>query len=749
MPNGTGSTGRIRWPLALGLGLAGLGLNAVPVEVLSGVHLLPGHLAVIAAGVFLGPWAAMVAGAVAGSITPGQFGHFWVWPMFVLEGGGVGLLARRFRPLGATGLYWALAGGPYLGGLLGIYPFGTAATIVVKTVVESSIGALVLQVLALVPRVHRALGAWLPPPLREVRTQVVVRSVVLLAALLPLVVLAASNARLLYRQRVIAFDRANQVSVMAIGKTIEARIRDARIAVDEAAHQVEGRSRGVRRILSRSLIENPLLREAAVVEDGRPVSVVGVPREDGASLRSFDRIPPGPPVRELEAGEGRPPLLLVATPTANGEIVAGVDPALFLQSLPIRNPADTRVLVLDREGRLLADSGVGPVDEQLRSAIDRAGAEGSAVFLENPSAPRTLRPQATTRVAVASVAPFGLRVAVARQQRSLQPTVEAEAMALLGGFVVAMLVVFVLGLALTRLMVDPVRAVSRAAAHLEAGRRAARVESGADGAPVELRELAEDFDRMAERLEQQLGAIEAASRAKDEFLSVASHELKTPLTILKAQVQLLERRAADVHGPQLKLIDRQLDRITRLVSQLLDASAVGAGVISLEPRECELSAVVRRVAEGLAPSAPAHELRLDLREVTGRWDELRLEQVFHNLIGNAIKYSPAGGPIDVSVVALPDGGAEVVVADRGVGLTASTKAKLFERFGRGEAPSNIGGFGVGLYVVRAIVQRHGGTVDLSPRDGGGAVATVRLPKEAPAALPLPRPRAGAEETARE
>jgi signal transduction histidine kinase len=196
-------------------------------------------------------------------------------------------------------------------------------------------------------------------------------------------------------------------------------------------------------------------------------------------------------------------------------------------------------------------------------------------------------------------------------------------------------------------------------------------------------------------------------------------------------VQLLERRLPEGQLAQLQLIDRQLDRITRLVSQLLDASAVGAGVIALDPRELELSAIVRRIAEGLAPSAPAHQLRLDLQPATGRWDELRLEQVLHNLVGNAIKFSPAGGPIDIASRQEEDGTAVVEIADRGIGLASEEKAKLFKRFGRGSG-SNIGGFGVGLYVVREIVERHGGTVDLSPREGGGTVATVRLPREGPA-----------------
>lgn len=751
VPLKTGTSGStLRWALAIALGLVGLAINAFPLEVLSGVNLLLGHGAVVAAGVLGGPLAGAVAGAIAGSITPLLFGHPWVLPMLVVEGTGVGLLARRFSPLWAVALFWLLGAFPYFLVLRLVYPVGTSATIIAKTVVESGIGALVLEVLLLEPHLHRLLRPWLPKPVREVRTRSAVRSVVLLAALLPLVVMAILYARLLYRERVESLDRSNVALAESMADVFEGQLAEARTVLLQAAHDMEGGA-DPRRVLARPLFQSPLLREAALVRDGRVVTAVGVPRSDGISLEALPGLEPGEPVRKATLAGAGAPLYLIAAPIPGGEVVARVDPSPMLGFVTYTRPELSRLLILDGD-RVVADTGAGPLDERLLGAIARAtasmettGAEmeadpgqGTASYLADPTAPRTLRPQVTNRVAVRPVEAYGLRVVVIRQQRIIQAALEGEALALLGALVIAMLVVFAAGHALTRLVVEPVQAVSRAASGLEEGRRTARVDPRAGEAPLELRQLAEGFDRMADRLEQQLGAVEAASRAKDEFLSVASHELKTPLTILKAQVQLLERRLPGDQVAQLRLIDRQLDRITRLVSQLLDASAVGAGVISLEPREFELSAVVRRVAEGLAPSSPHHDLRLDLEPVTGRWDELRLEQVLHNLIGNAIKFSPVGGVIDISLHRRDGDEAVVEIADRGIGLAGNDKAKLFQRFGRGTG-SNIGGFGVGLYVVREIVQRHGGSVDLSPREGGGTVATVRLPLEAPAAGAGPGP----------
>jgi signal transduction histidine kinase len=234
---------------------------------------------------------------------------------------------------------------------------------------------------------------------------------------------------------------------------------------------------------------------------------------------------------------------------------------------------------------------------------------------------------------------------------------------------------------------------------------------------------------MAWQLSRQLESIERASREKDAFLSIASHELKTPLTVLKAQVQILRRRLGGEHSERLENASRQVDRVTRLVNQLLDASQLGLEQLPLQRSRLDLGELVRRVAEGLVSASPLHTLELDAPPVVGEFDELRLEQVMHNLVSNALKYSPTGGPIQVWTRVLPDGEAEVVVADRGIGLRVEDEEQLFERFERGDRRelAGISGIGVGLYVSREIIRRHGGHISLRPREGGGAVATVRLP----------------------
>jgi signal transduction histidine kinase len=205
---------------------------------------------------------------------------------------------------------------------------------------------------------------------------------------------------------------------------------------------------------------------------------------------------------------------------------------------------------------------------------------------------------------------------------------------------------------------------------------------------------------------------------------VASHELRTPLTVLKARVEMALRGAHDGERAHLEPVARQVERLSRLTLQLLDASRLQAGTLPLDRSRLQLDDVVRRVAEPLVAASPEHRLQLRLEQVDGEFDELRLEQVLQNLVGNALKYSPHGGPVEITVRPV-DGDAEIAVADRGIGVTASQAR--FARFSRGDV-KGIAGLGIGLHVSEEIVRRHGGSLRLAPREGGGAVAVVRLPR---------------------
>ena len=232
------------------------------------------------------------------------------------------------------------------------------------------------------------------------------------------------------------------------------------------------------------------------------------------------------------------------------------------------------------------------------------------------------------------------------------------------------------------------------------------------------------------------GAEQAAVRTRDAFLSVAAHELKTPLTTLHGQAQLLQRRlrnGATITEREIQSIDRvvaQSRRLNRMIGDLLDLSRIESGQLTLRREPMDIGLLASQVVEAAQPIVAPHTLVLHAPDqplmVVG--DSIRLEQVLHNLISNAAKYSPGGDTITV-VVEQRGTDVSISVRDYGIGIPAEALPRLFERFYR--APNaeqhRISGIGVGLYVVREIVLLHGGTIEVNSAEGGGSVFTLTLP----------------------
>lgn len=252
--------------------------------------------------------------------------------------------------------------------------------------------------------------------------------------------------------------------------------------------------------------------------------------------------------------------------------------------------------------------------------------------------------------------------------------------------------------------------------------------------------LAEDLARRAAlaienaRLYQE---AQTAIQVRDTFLSIAAHELKTPVTAIMGYAQVLQRRARQGDdqrsGRAAQVIAEQSERLSKLVGSLLEASRLETGQFTLDCQPLDLCALVRRVAEEVALTLPVdsmHSLTCRCAEETLilAGDALRLEQVFHNLLQNAIKYSPQGGPISVRVARDADQ-AIIALSDQGMGIPSDAQANVFQRFYRAGNVRNdhISGMGIGLYVVKEIVSRHGGTVDVASVEGTGSTFTVHLP----------------------
>lgn len=226
---------------------------------------------------------------------------------------------------------------------------------------------------------------------------------------------------------------------------------------------------------------------------------------------------------------------------------------------------------------------------------------------------------------------------------------------------------------------------------------------------------------------------EDAVRVRDEFLSVASHELKTPLTPLRLDTTALERAAerGDLTRVRAKAagLHRHVTRLDALVDELLDVGRLRAGRISLHRTDGDLAKIVRDATARMEPEleragcAVVTELHGDS---TGHWDASRLDQVVTNLLSNAAKYAP-GQPIAVRV---RDEGNTVVlsVEDRGIGISSADQERIFRRFERAVSDRNYGGLGLGLFVVHELVTAHGGTVAVRSAPGEGSTFVVRLPR---------------------
>lgn len=239
---------------------------------------------------------------------------------------------------------------------------------------------------------------------------------------------------------------------------------------------------------------------------------------------------------------------------------------------------------------------------------------------------------------------------------------------------------------------------------------------------------------------------------RDEFLSVASHELKTPLTSLSLTIQLLlrnQRRGRSTPEDTVKRVEglrRQIDRLEQLVEQLLDVTRISRGRLALEPEDMDLARLVRETASRMEGDATRARCELSVRaegEVTGTWDPFRLEQVVTNLLGNAIKYG-AGQSIEVSVEGdRGDGVARLSVTDHGIGIAPADQERIFERFGRATAPEFYGGLGLGLFITRQIVEAHHGRIRVTSAPERGSTFTVELPRSALTARAEGRQRAPA------
>jgi len=232
-------------------------------------------------------------------------------------------------------------------------------------------------------------------------------------------------------------------------------------------------------------------------------------------------------------------------------------------------------------------------------------------------------------------------------------------------------------------------------------------------------------------------SLRQADRLKEDFLNMASHEFRTPLTALRLQVELLRRNlrqpepSRERSDRQLKGVEAQVDRLQVLLGTLLDVSRLSAGKFTLESAPLDLADLAAEVVQRFRPEAEGSgtPLRLQADSTPGHWDRPRLDQVLTNLIGNALKYGNRH-PVEVEVRAAGQD-AVMLVRDRGLGIAPEHLGRIFDRFERAPNTGAIQGLGLGLWIARSLVEAHGGRLSVESKVGEGSTFTVTLPRGIP------------------
>lgn len=307
---------------------------------------------------------------------------------------------------------------------------------------------------------------------------------------------------------------------------------------------------------------------------------------------------------------------------------------------------------------------------------------------------------------------------------------------LVNAALVALVVALITALLLSQWLARPLRRLTQTSRLLAEGHLDARVRVPANS-PPEVQELAGAFNEMADRLQESVTIISEDRDRSREFLADVSHELRTPIAAMRTFNELLLEGAAeepDTREEFLRGSRQQLERLDWLAANLLELSKLDSGLIALQLREEDLRTVVEDAVDHAEPMAERKGVtiraHLPPEPVIQPHDPPRLGQVLGNLIGNAIKFTPAGGHIDVAVEATPPG-ADITVRDDGVGIDPDELEHVFDRFYRGtrRPQERAGGSGLGLAIVRSIVDMHRGRVSISSTPDVGTEVVVTLPRD--------------------
>jgi signal transduction histidine kinase len=294
----------------------------------------------------------------------------------------------------------------------------------------------------------------------------------------------------------------------------------------------------------------------------------------------------------------------------------------------------------------------------------------------------------------------------------------------------------ILAVALLALFVSLLPIMNRLTRQLEARNRRLHELAEERGALLDAERAARtESEAVQQLLSAQNERLRELDRLKDEFVSLVSHELRTPLTSIRGYIELLmddaETPDADRRQRYLEIVDRNSERLLELVSDLLFLAQIEAGKLGIERSQVDLNRIVEECVETSSPVALSRGIELSAkidRVARLEGDRARLVQVLDNLVSNGLKFTPSGGRVEVRLSS-EDGAAMLEIEDSGVGIPADEQEHLFERFFRSSnATENaIPGTGLGLTITKAIVERHGGRIEVESAENAGTTVRVQLP----------------------
>jgi signal transduction histidine kinase len=427
------------------------------------------------------------------------------------------------------------------------------------------------------------------------------------------------------------------------------------------------------------------------------------------------------------------------------ESATSVRPVVGLDN--VVDPGVVVQLTRENQQRILADR-LGKADVRIRLGTEQNGAfvpasngEFDVLLKTEPLIGQTrerITSETVTYRVAGSFIPYVVEVTLSNPY-TYRSTALATTTGLL--FVIGLLALSVSIIAaatFARRFTVPLRRLTEASHGLAEGDLARRVPDDPEQwGSTELIELALQFNAMADRVQESVEIIRRDRDRSRDFLADVSHELRTPIAALRTFNELLQERAGEDPAARAEFLEAsgaQMERLDWLAQNLLELSKLDSGLVLLDLRPDDIRSTVEQAVEqaetaakrrgvGVATHLPEHPLRI-------RHDPVRVGQVVTNLVGNAIKFTPRGGKVEVDVEPVPDG-VRIVVSDTGVGIDAAELPRIFERFYRGTQASEArgSGSGLGLAIVRSIVEMHGGTVSVESRVKHGSTFTVVLPRD--------------------